>query len=143
MSRIKIVLPDTFPFTTRFPVRITDLNYGGHAGNDAILAMIHEIRMQFLAAFGLTELDFGGAGLIMSDVGIEFRAELYYGETVIASAAIANLGKVAFDIYYKLEKETENGPLLVASARTGMVCFDYSVKKIVSIPENAKKLLGA
>jgi acyl-CoA thioesterase FadM len=42
MARIKIELPQSFSFTCRIPVRITDINYGGHAGNDTVLSIIHE-----------------------------------------------------------------------------------------------------
>ena len=104
MARIKIDLPDKFSFTTSIPVRITDINYGGHVGNDAILSLIHEARMQFLKQLGYTELEFAGVGLIMADVAIEFRNELFYGDIVIVSIACAEFSKVSFDIYYKLEK---------------------------------------
>ena len=53
MARIKIELPDNFPFTTSIPVRITDINYGGHVGNDTVLSIIHEARMQFLKSMAI------------------------------------------------------------------------------------------
>ena len=46
MARIKLTLPERFPFTTTIPIRITDLNYGGHVGNDTVLALLHEARVQ-------------------------------------------------------------------------------------------------
>ena len=70
MARIKLVLPEHFSFSTSLPVRITDLNYGGHVGNDAILSLVHEARMQYLKSFGFSELQFDTASLIMSDAGI-------------------------------------------------------------------------
>jgi acyl-CoA thioesterase FadM len=70
MERIKINLPEAFSFSTNIPVRITDLNYGGHVGNDAFLSLLHEARMQFLQQFGYSEMNVEGVGLIMSDVGI-------------------------------------------------------------------------
>ena len=87
MARIKIDLPENFSFTTSIPVRITDLNYGGHVGNDTMLSLIHEARMQFLKQLGYTELEFAGVGLIMADVGIEFKNELFYGDVVMVSVA--------------------------------------------------------
>lgn len=143
MNRIKIELPAHFNFTTKIPVRITDLNYGGHVGNDTILTIIHEARVQFLQHFGYKELDFAGIGLIMSDVGIQFRNELFYGDVVIASVTTGAYSRAAFDIYYKLEKETDGKLVPVASAKTGMVCFDYAARKTVSVPEEARlKLTG-
>lgn len=142
MSRIKIDLPEKFSFTTEIPVRITDINYGGHVGNDTVLTIIHEARMQFLKNFGYTELEFDGASLIMSDAGIEFKNELFYGDIVIASVAAGNFSKVSFDIFYKLEKTQNDKPILVASAKTGMVCYNYDKKKIVAVPEKVKLAIG-
>lgn len=141
MSRIKIDLPANLNFQTSIPVRITDLNYGGHVGNDAILSLIHEARMQFLKNIGYSELEFSGLGLIMTDAGIEFKNELFYGDIVFASVGCANLSKVSFDIFYKLEKKVNDSSQLVATAKTGMVCYDYAKKKVSSIPEEARRKL--
>jgi acyl-CoA thioesterase FadM len=142
MNRIKIDLPQNFSFTTKIPVRITDLNYGGHVGNDTILSLIHEARVQFLKHYGYEELSFAGVGLIMSDAGIQYKNELFYGDVIIASVTTGAYSKIAFDIYYKFEKEANGKMLLVAAAKTGMVCYDYSLKKTVAIPEEARIKLG-
>ncbi|MEP7278174.1 MAG: thioesterase family protein [Bacteroidota bacterium] len=139
MTRIKIELPAVLPFTTLIPVRITDLNYGGHVGNDTVLSLIHEARMRFLHQYGYTELNFGGIGIIMSDVAIEFKIELFYGDELKASVALTEISKVSFAFYYKLEKETGKGQVAVAIARTGMVCYNYEAKKIAPVPEKIKQ----
>jgi acyl-CoA thioester hydrolase len=143
MPKTKLVLPDRFPFTTHLPVRVTDLNYGGHVGNDSILSLIHEIRVQFLVHHGYEEFNLAGAGLIMTDVAIEFRNELFYGDILWASVAAAEFSRVGFELYYKLEKKSGEKMLTVAVSRTGMICYDYKAKKIVSVPkEVCTKLLG-
>jgi acyl-CoA thioester hydrolase len=131
MARIKVDLPEHFPFTTTIPVRITDLNYGKHVGNDTILSMIHEARVQYLKQFGYEELNLAGAGLIMSDVAIEFKNELFYGDVVTASVATGDFTKISFDMYYKLQKGSGE---VVAIAKTGMVCYNYDKKKVTAIP---------
>ena len=144
MARIKVDLPENFIFSTTIPVRITDLNYGKHVGNDTILSMIHEARVQYLQQLGYGELDLAGVGVIMSDVGIEFKSELFYGDAVIASVVAGDITKISFDLYYKLEKRAGDTTQLVAVAKTGMVCYDYSKKKVAAIPlEVAEKLKGA
>jgi len=141
MARIKIDLPEKFPFSTTIPVRITDVNYGGHVGNDTVLSIIHEARMQFLKSYGYEELKMEGVGMIMSDVGIEFKNELFYGDLVIASVDIKEFSKISLDIYYRLEKEELGKKVLVAMAKTGMVCYDYDKKKIVAVPEKVKQTI--
>jgi acyl-CoA thioesterase FadM len=135
MSKTKITLPEHFTFTTEIPIRITDLNYGGHVGNDSVLSILHEIRMQFLRHHEYTELDLAGTGIIMADVTIEFRSEVFYGESIKASVAAGEFSRVGFDIYYKLEKLADEKWVTVALARTGMVCYNYSLKKITSVPK--------
>lgn len=144
MARIKIDLPRKFPFTANIPVRITDINFGGHVGNDTILSIVHEARAQFFTHCGYTELDFAGVGTIMSDVAIEYKNQTYYGDTILASVAVGEITKVAFDLFYKLEKRSADGKLIpVAFAKTWMVCYDYDQKKVTAIPEKAiEKIKG-
>lgn len=140
MSRIKIQLPPVFPFSTTISIRITDLNYGGHVGNDTVLTLFHEARMQFLGSLGYTELNVEGIGLIMSDAVLEFKQEIFYGDKVTAHVAAMDFSRVGFDLYYKLTRE---GNEILATAKTGMICFDYSRKKVVGLPPAARDKMAA
>ena len=97
--------------------------------------------MQYLGFFGYTEMNLAGTGMIMSDVSIEFKKELFYGDEVIASVVAADFSRIGFDIYYKLEKNGPDGMILVALAKTGMICYDYARKKIAAVPEEALQQL--
>lgn len=137
MARIRIEHPKAFKFSATIPIRITDLNYGGHVGNDTILSIIHEARAQFLKSLGYSEKDFGGTGLIMGDVVINFKSELFYGDVVDAAVAALNISRASFDIVYLLKK----GEIVAAEAKTGMVCFDYEKKKVTALPDSVKQRL--
>src|SRR5690606_8023234 len=139
MARIRIEMPEQFPFSTQLPVRITDINYGGHGGNDAILGMIHEGRMQYLRSLGYSEMEFEGVGMIMSDVSIEFKNELFYGDMIEISVAAGNFSRAGFDLYYRIEKLEVNKKIIVANSKAGMVCYDYGRKKVAALPEAAMK----
>lgn len=137
MARIKIHLPETFSFSTQIPVRISDINYGGHVGNDSILSLIHEARLHFLKSFGYTELEFAGVGLIMADAAIEFKGEAFYGDVLKAYVAVEEISRIGFELYYKLVKGEE--ATVVAIAKTGMICFDYAKRKVTTVPQEAVK----
>ncbi|MBN8859088.1 MAG: thioesterase family protein [Sphingobacteriales bacterium] len=139
MARIKLEMPQTFLFQTAIPVRITDINYGGHAGNDSILSIIHEARMQFLKHWGCDEKNFFGTGLIMNDVAIQFKKEVFYGDILEVSVTIQDIEKAGFDIIYKLNITKADRTETAVIAKTGMVCFDYNTKKITAVPQEAKK----
>lgn len=141
MNRIKVSLPENFSFSTELSIRITDLNYGGHVGNDVFLSLIHEARQQFLLQFGYKELSFAGFGLIMADVALEYKKELNHSDRIRISVAATDFDKLGFDLFYKMELLTPEGPILAARAKTGMICYDYTTKKKVSIPEEALQKL--
>ena len=71
MARIKIVIPANTLAVVNIPVRITDINYGNHLGNDALISIVHEARVQWLKINNYTELQVDGVGLIMSDLAVE------------------------------------------------------------------------
>jgi acyl-CoA thioester hydrolase len=143
MERIKINLPATFTFSTLLTIRITDLNYGAHVGNDTFLSLMHEARQQFLMQYGYKELDVAGAGLILTDAGIEYKKELNYGDEIKISVVASGFDKYGFDLYYKVEIVTALGLILAGKAKTGMICYDYEKKKLTGLPEEAKLKLSA
>ena len=103
MERIKLNLPEQFLFSTNIAVRITDINYGGHVGNDSFLSLIHEARQQFLNYYQYSEMNFAGTSLIMADVAVEYKKELSYGDVVKISVTAIGFDKLGFDIFYLLE----------------------------------------
>jgi acyl-CoA thioesterase FadM len=134
MARVKLDIPDNCIATIVVPVRITDINYGNHLGNHAFVMIIHEARMKWLQSNGCTELDIDGTGLIMSDLVVEFKNEGFYGDDVVVELYAGEISRVGFEIYYQLFTQRNSEKILLANAKTGMVCYDYAAKKVVAIP---------
>ncbi|WP_118974299.1 acyl-CoA thioesterase [Taibaiella koreensis] len=137
MARVKLNFPVKKPiFIAQIPLRITDMNYGNHMGNDVVLSIMHDARMQFLASLGYTELEIGGCGLIMADVMIAYRNEGHYGDVLSVELFTDEVGSRSFDFLYRLSTLRAPGQsLLIAEGKTGMVCYDYQSNKVCSLPE--------
>jgi acyl-CoA thioester hydrolase len=133
MARIKLELPKVFNFKTQLTVRVTDLNYGNHLSNDVYQSYMHEARMQYFARLGYSEMNLAGASVIMGDTAIVFKKECFYGDALTIEVAAADFGTKSFDLYYRFLK-TSTGEL-VCEAKTGMVCFDYELRKTVAVPD--------
>lgn len=142
MARIKIEVPEKVMVSFHIPVRITDINYGNHLGNDAFVSIIHEARMQWLHQYGYTELNIEGTGLIMSDLAVEFKSESFYRDVVEVQISAGEISRVGFELYYQLFVTRNNGRMHLANAKTGMICYDYNAKKVVAIPEKLRSLLS-
>ncbi|GAB2773242.1 acyl-CoA thioesterase FadM [Hymenobacter luteus] len=141
MARVKVQLPETYLLAVEIPVRITDLNYGAHLGNDALLSILHEARVQFLRHLGQAEYDPAtGLGHIMADVAIEYKGEGFYGDVLHIQMAATDLGKYGFDLVYWVKNQAGRE---IARAKTGMLGFNYTTRQLLPLPEEyAARLRG-
>jgi acyl-CoA thioester hydrolase len=141
MARVTIDLPEEFQFSTDITVRISDINYGGHLGHDAIISLIHEARVKFLNVHGFTELDIDGFGLVMTDLVVLYKAEAFYSEILTIEAGLQDFTKYDCDFVYCItNKETGTE---AARAKTGVLIYDYERKKVVGVPESFKSIVAS
>jgi YbgC/YbaW family acyl-CoA thioester hydrolase len=135
MARIEIQLPEKFIFQTEIVVRVSDLNYGNHVGNDSILTLMQEARTLFYRSMGFeSEVKLEGSiGQIVSAAAIVYKAESFLGDTLQFQIAAGDLKQYGFDLFYRITNKASHKE--VAHGKTGIVCFDYSKRKIASIPE--------
>ncbi len=132
MARIELNLPDDFSFSTDVRVRISDINYGNHLGNDALLSLVHEARLQFLQSRGFSELDIDGCGLILTDAVILYKSQGFHGDLLSILSAVGDFNKYGCDFFFKVIQK--NSGKEVARAKTGIVFFDYNRQKMAPVP---------
>lgn len=141
MEKVKITFPEYIQFETTLCVRITDLNYGAHVGNNTFLGLAHEARVQFLNHLGCKgEIDLGeGAGIIMVDASIVFKAEVFYPEELIVQISADHVSERSFDLYYRflLKKDMRDAGII----KTGIVCFDYKSRRPARLPDAVRHKL--
>ncbi|MDG4594643.1 MAG: thioesterase family protein [Candidatus Contendobacter sp.] len=140
MARIKLDLPEHFPFNTELRVRITDVNYGGHMGNDSLLGLLHEARVRFLEQCGFSELNICGLGLIMADSAIVYKSEAFPGERLDIAVAATDFNKYGCDFVYRVTEKLSGRE--VARAKTGIVFFDYARRAIQPVPSAFHELFA-
>ena len=131
MPRIAIELPNSYPFETILEIRVTDLNYGNHLGNDRVLGLVHEARLRYLAFLGEAEYSAGGIGLIQADAAINYKGRGVWGQKLKAQVSSAFEGNTWYFTF--LLTDLHSGKE-IARAKTGMVFFDYGREKIVRPP---------
>ncbi len=135
MNRIKINLPEHYSFSTKLQIRVTDLNYGGHVGNDTVLSLLQEARQQFLQSRGYAELEVEGYGLIMADAMLEYKKEMNHLDQIRIDIAATDFDKMGFDLYYRVIIQKNGEDILAVRAKTGMMLFNYQLRKKVSMTD--------
>lgn len=141
MPRVEIELPERFLFRTELPLRIDDINYGGHLGNDAVLSLVHEARVRFFREHGWRELAIEGTvGIILVDAALMYRAEGTYGMTLAIEVAAADVRSRGCDLLYRLADASTGQE--IARAKTGVAFFDYTSRRVVSMPRSFRSVVA-
>ncbi|MGK7395231.1 MAG: acyl-CoA thioesterase [Candidatus Cyclobacteriaceae bacterium M3_2C_046] len=134
MAKVDIPIPENFLFETHIKIRVTDLNYGAHLGNDRVLGLMHEARIQFLQSLGVSNEKDGidGLGIIMNDAAIAYKSEAFYGDELLIQVGVYDVRRVSFDVVYRLIRVADQKE--VAAGKTGVVCFNYANRKVSPFP---------
>lgn len=117
----------------RIEVRVGDINYGGHMGNDKALLVFHDARIAFLESLGFNEKNIGGPAIIMRDAHVNFRKEVFLHDILTVDVGIDEVTLTSFNITYTVKRE--NDDVVVFLGSTGLVAFDYETRKVVKVPE--------
>jgi acyl-CoA thioesterase FadM len=140
MTRVRLELPAKFLFTTELPLRISDINYGGHLGNDAVLSLAQEARIRFLRSHGWSERDVAGVGIIMTDAVVVYRSEAFLGDVLAIDVAVTDLQQLGCDFVFRMVSRVSGKE--VARVKTGVVFFNYATRKPEPVPEEFRKACG-
>ena len=140
MPRVQLEPLAGYPFSCELTVRTTDLNYGGHLGNDRLLALTHEARVAFLAGHGWSELDCAGTGLIMGDAALVYQHEAFAGDRLRFEVAAGEPTACGFRLFFRVTR-TGDGQA-VALVENGLVCYDYGAGKICRLPAAVREICG-
>ena len=121
-------------FEMEYKVIVSDINYGGHLGNERALIIFQQTRMEWLNSIGFDEVYLGeeGKGLIQLESHVYYKKEIMLGEILKCGIKEIILGKSNFDIVY--EVINQKGEIAI-SGSTKMMAFDYKNKRATRIPK--------
>ena len=133
MARIKLKELDRYRFSHQQQIYISNINPAGHVGASQMLDIIHDGRYQMLKSMGFSELNLGDGktGSILSDLAVNYKAEIFLDDKVTIESDIAEIEEKGFRIFHRIVK---NGKTAVL-AETGHVSFNYLEKSISRVPE--------
>jgi acyl-CoA thioesterase FadM len=141
MARTKLIFPAKILGEVSITVRITDINYGNHLGNDALVSIIHEARVKWLYLNGYTELNIEGAAIIMGELLVNYLGESFYGDELKILLGCGDTTSSGFELYYDIETNRNGQRVKIAIAKTGLVFYDYHLKKVSAMPEKFERFL--
>lgn len=141
MARVVVDLPPRFLFSCELPLRHADMNDGGHLGNERVLLFAQEVRRRWLEAHGLTDLDLGGAGLIIADAAIVYVAEARAHQVLKGELGAGEVKEKSAELLVRFTDAATGAE--VARVKNAVLCFDYATRKVVPLTAAFRRVLGA
>ena len=127
-------MSDLFKFHTTIPVRISDLNYAGHVGNDSYLTIFHDARIRYLNNLDCSEVDIGDSiSLIMTCAHVEYKSQAVLNDELRVEVRVASMTSVRFRMEYEITNNVNRK--LVSVGYTELAGYDYNRGKIHKLPE--------
>lgn len=133
MPRIKLIEKPAYSYTANCIVRFDDINMGGHVDNARLAVFLNEARIRYLKEFGSAGWDMGDleTGIIIADLVINFRAEIFYGNELAIDCEIDEIDEKSFRMFFRVR----NNGVIAALAESGIVGVNIKEKKSGRIPE--------
>jgi len=121
-------------------VGISDVNYARHLDSVAMVNILHEARLQFLASLGFTEGNVFGLGMVVTDLAVEYQSESFANDTLVIDVGVGGFNRYGFDIGFQVSNRALE--TVVCSAKMGVVFFDFDKHHITPTPAAFTALLS-
>ncbi|SJZ52592.1 acyl-CoA thioester hydrolase [Cetobacterium ceti] len=127
-------------FFSKYKVNVSDINYGGHMGNERALILFQQCRIDFFHFLGLSEINIGdNIGTIQKDAHVNYHKEIFLGTLLTIRIKNIELSRTSFNVFYEiLNQDYET----LIDGSTLIVAYDYEKKKISKLPNIFKDSLN-
>ncbi|MCY4046165.1 MAG: thioesterase family protein [Cellvibrionales bacterium] len=130
----RIILDTLTSTLITYPVKIrySDINTARHVGNDKMISLIQEARIELLTQLGFKNDGDTAVTYVVADLGVNYKAEAFFADELIIEVGVSDIKEKSFDVLYKVTNTKTHH--VVAEAKTGLVFLDANAGKTTQIP---------
>ena len=140
---------DPFRYVLPIEVRFRDTDAMGHVNNAVYLTYFESARAGYYRA--VTGRSFESVGeepvsIILAHAVVDFRAQAYFGEGLLAACRTSWLGRSSFALEYRItaaQDSPRGAGRLIAEGETILVTFDYASQRPVRVSDELVAQLTA
>jgi acyl-CoA thioester hydrolase len=124
-------------------VRYSDLDPQGHVNNANFLTYFEQAHINYLINLGLFDKtqSFLDVGIILADVHVNFLTPVLFGMHLSVEVQVTRLGNKSITMNYRLLSDAAD--VVLATASTVLVTFDYHKKETIPIPDLWREKISA
>ena len=131
MARVTLVLPEQFFYITDITVGSSDINAGGHVGNDQMIMLLSVARNRFFDSLNINPIDLGDITMVAADLAATYRSESFLNDVLQFELGFMDFNKYGVDMMFRVSKAEGE---LVVLAKTGFVFVNKETKQVAAIP---------
>lgn len=134
-------MSDPTPASRTYRVRVDDVNYGGHLGNERALLIFQDARIGFLQGLGMSEREIApDTGMILVEATVRYLEEIFFDDLLDTCVAVVNLKRSSFTLTYRTTRQSDGAPVLEGA--TVMLPFDYAKRRVRRLPHHVRTALA-
>ncbi len=135
---------DEFRHRTRVDVRFRDVDAFGHVNNAVFLSYAEQARILYLTAslgHPITLTDVEELPLILARLEVDYRAPIFFGQTVEVGTRIDWIGTSSFAMSHRLTAGDDAHR--VADVASVLVSYDYDAARAIRVPDDWRRRFEA
>ncbi|HEY6161742.1 MAG TPA: thioesterase family protein [Bacteroidia bacterium] len=127
-----------FKHKTPIQVRFKDIDALGHVNNANHLSYIELARVHYFNDAVGMNINWSEEGIILAKATIDYKMPILLNDKVFVYTRCSRTGNKSFDLEYAVVKEENGKDVLLATATTVMVCFNYRTGSTMLLKEEWK-----
>lgn len=135
-------MPSEFEFIYRDQVRYSDCDMHQHMNHAVYFSFFEQARVAYCEQLGFkATADYHSIPFIIVAAHCEYKSPALLNDDLVVHLGTTHIGIKSFRIDYEMSNERTN--VLVATAYTVQVMFDYKAMKSIPIPESLKEKIAS
>ena len=128
-----------FGHFTPIQLRFFDMDAFGHINNARYLTYYEEARLKYLDDIIEWTYGWSKTGIIMARAEVDFIMPGHFKDNIIIQTCCSKIGMKSFTLSYRMIKTSEEKEILLSSANTVVVMYDYEKKCSIPVLEDWKR----
>ena len=116
-------------------IRFSDIDAFGHVNNATYLTYYEEARVKFFDDVVDWSYDWSKEGVILARAEVDYILPVHFKDEIFIDTFCSRIGTKSFDLSYQMIMLKEGKEIILSSATTVMVAFDYKNQKSIPVPQ--------
>ena len=131
---------ENYPFRMEITLAWGEMDAFQHINNVAYFRYLESTRIAYMEKLGIMQhMQKTHIGPILASAQCQFKAPLFYPDTILSAAAIADIQSDRFNIEHLILSRQRAKP--AAKGRSLIVFYDYGQKRKTTIPAELERVL--